>query len=128
MAEVALQDHKPVVDHRRRGEAPLVLPVHREAGVNRTEVALPDQVAGEVVAVEPLGAEAGDEALAVGRRGAVRLAALEVPLDLRHALVGGLRPEYPTGVAVEAEDLPGVLRGIRDRAGVAVVSGLQARV
>src|SRR5262249_7446613 len=78
--------------------------------------------------VQPLRAEAGDDALAVGRRGAVGLAALEVPLDLRHALVGGPRPEDLARVAVQAEDLPGVFRLVVDGIDGAVVADLDLRV
>ena len=72
MNESRLRSHwrmtRSVVDDRRAAEAPLVLLVDGEAGIERAEVALPEQLAVEVVAVQPLGAEAGDDALAVGRR------------------------------------------------------------
>src|SRR5262249_30879606 len=121
-------DDEPVVDHWRAAEAPLVLAVDGEAGVDRAQVALPEQLPVEVVAVEPLRPEAGDDALAVGRRGAVRLTALEVPLDLRDALVGGAGPEDRARLAVEADHLPGVLADVVDRGDVAVVADAELRV
>src|SRR5439155_8006817 len=92
------------------------------------EVPLPEEGAGEVVAVQPLRPEAGDDVPAVGRRGAVRLAALQVPLDLRHSLVRRPRPQDLAGVAVEAEHLPGVFAGVVDGADVAVVADADLRV
>src|SRR5205823_515815 len=69
-----------------------------------------------------------DDVPAVGRRGAVGLAALQMPLDLRHPLVGRPRPEDVAGVAVEAEHLPGVFAGVVDGADVAVVADADLRV
>src|SRR5207237_4859458 len=127
-AQVALEDDAALVDHRGTGESPLVLPLDGEAGVEGAEVALPEELAVEVVAVEPLGPEAGNHARAVGGRGAVGVAPLQVPLDLRHALEGGLRPEDFAREAVEAEDLEGVLLVVVHRRRVAVVAGPDAGV
>src|SRR5262249_731796 len=127
-AQVALEDRQPLVDQRGVPEAPLVLPVDREARVERAEVAFPQEPAREVVTVQPFRAEAGDDVLAVGRRGAVGLAALPVPLDLRHALVGRPRPEDRARVAVQAKHLPGVLRRVVDGSNVAVVADADLRV
>src|ERR1700730_9657321 len=67
------------------------------------DVLLPELLAGEVIAHEPRGAEAGDDALAVGhrRRGTVWVA---FAVGRLLVLVFGIAlPEQPAIAAVEAE-------------------------
>jgi len=52
--------------------------------------------------------------LAIGGDGAVGLAAFEMSLDLGCAFVGLLVPEDLAGVAIDTDDMPGVLAGVVD--------------
>ena len=76
------------------------------------------ELAVQVVGVEPLGAEAGEDHLPVGggRRGGV--GAFAVAVVVGRALPRGLLPENLAGVAVERDDLEGVLAVGADAVGV----------
>src|SRR5262249_22506811 len=60
LAQVALEEDQAVVQDRRAAESPLDLGEDEEARIERPEVAFPELFPLEVVAVEPLGAEARD--------------------------------------------------------------------
>ena len=109
---VALHDHQVLVEDRRAGRAPLVARVVVGADVEAPEVALPLEVAREVVGVEPLRPEEGDHVAPVGRRRRVRVGGLDVPLLLRHSRVGGALPLDLAAALVEAQHLPLVLRDV----------------
>src|SRR5262249_17345361 len=128
LAQVALKNDEAVVDDRGTAKPPFVLLVDGEAGIDGTEVSLPEQLAFEVVAIQSFGSEAGENALAVRRRGALGLAPLEMPFGFRHSLKRGPRPEDLAGGGVEAQDLPGVLAGVIHRSDIAIVPGTYARV
>src|SRR5437660_624066 len=89
LAQIALQDHPVLVNDRRTAETPFVLGEHNEAGIERAQVALPQELAFKVVTIESFRAETSDHVPAVRRRGAVGLAPLEMPLELWHALKRG---------------------------------------
>src|SRR5262245_41467774 len=110
------------MDDRRAAEAPLVLFRHGEAGIDGAHVALPELLAGEVVAIESIAAEAGDDTLAIGGDGAIGLAPLQMPLDLGNPLERLFVPENLARVALEAENVPGVLRLVVDGRDVAVIA------
>ena len=79
---------------------------------------LPRELAAQVVGVETFGAEEGVDHLAVGggRRGGV--GALAVAVVVGRALPGGLLPQDLARVAVERDDLEGVLAVGADAVGV----------
>src|SRR5690606_3390464 len=93
---VALDEDAIAKDHRRASEAPLHAAIVEEARVEEAEVALPERLPVDVVAVDAFRSEEGDDALAVRRRRRVRVARLRVTADLRHALV---RDDLPSPFA-----------------------------
>src|SRR5262249_7972044 len=72
------------------------------------QVALPQELALEVITIEPFGAETGNDSPSVRRRRTVGLAAFEMPFELGHALKRGLFPKDLPAVLVDAENFPGV--------------------
>ena len=58
---VHLHDHRILVDDGRAGRAPLVVGVVEPAGVDRAQVALPEELPRHVVGVQALGGEVGDD-------------------------------------------------------------------
>src|SRR5262249_11159368 len=92
------------------------------AGVERSELSFPQQLAGQVIAVQPFRREGYDQPFSVGRRGAVGVAALEMALYFRLTLAGGAGPEDLSAVAVEAQPLPDMRTHVIGRGDVAVVA------
>src|SRR5262249_4825547 len=84
---VGLNDDYAVMDDWRASSFPLRVGHHVEAGVEDTEVLLPEQLAFQVVRVKSFGAEEGDEMFAVGRRRRVGMRGFRMALDFRHARI-----------------------------------------
>src|SRR5207248_2242194 len=100
LAHVTLHEHAVLVDDRGTAEAPLVFRVVEPAAVEPAQVALPEQLAVTIIAVQPLGPEAGDDVPTVGRRSRVGVRTLHVALHLGHALTGRPLPDDSAGVLV----------------------------
>src|SRR5215204_3529529 len=108
---IGLHDDEVLVEHRR-GRRP-----HAERA-QLAERGLPRLLAAHVVGVEPLGAEVGVDHLPVGggrRRG---VGAFAMAVVVGRALPGSLLPEDAPRVAVERDDLEGVLAVGADAVGV----------
>ena len=82
LLDIDLDDHAVVVNDRRAGKSPLRVGHHEEAGVEQSEVLLPDLVAFHVVGVEPFGAEERQDVTAVGGERRAGVGRLGVPLAL----------------------------------------------
>ncbi len=128
LLNIRLDDHDVVVKDGRAPGFPLRRRVGEPAGVEHAEVLLPEQLALEVVGVEPFRPEKGDQAFAVGGERGVRVRGLRVALDLRNRLEDRLLPVHRAGLLVEAVDAPLVLGVVQDGLDVAVETDLQAGV
>ena len=118
---VALQDDQVLVEHRRA----------RRAHAQRLDVAdvdLPQQLAGEVVGEDALGAEVGEDPGAVGDRRRRGVAAPLVPAVVDRPLVGHLLPAHRAGVERQRDHLVGVLPVGAQRVGVHELRGRLAGV
>ena len=117
------------MDDRRARVAPLRVGIEEPAAVEHADVGLPERLAVHVPRGKHTdGAEARDDAPAIGRRGRARLAGLRVTLHFRHAFVGVALPDDFSRGLVEAVDLPGVFRKVIHRRDVAVETGSERLV
>lgn len=125
---VALHDDPSLVQHRRRGEAPLQGRRIPRAGVHLPEIATPKLFALHVEAEQTLRAEDRHDAATVGRRSGVAMGRLGVPLLTRHRLMAGLVPKNFSRGFVETEQPPFVLFLFRVGRAAAVVADFQLRL
>ena len=70
------------------------------------EIVLPDQMPVHVVTVQTFRAKKRDDILAVGRRGAVGMRGLEMPLDFGFADMRIFGPQDVAGIELQANNLP----------------------
>src|SRR5262249_32730340 len=104
---VVVQQQRLAVDDRRDGLAPA------EARVHPPQLALPQRLAVEVVAVRAEGAERRIQPLAVGGGRAGGVGVRRMVALVRHLLGGGVLPAQAARLAVEAEDDEAVIGGRR---------------
>ena len=125
---VALHDHQAVPDDRRAGGPPLVRRDVVGAHVDTAKIDGPAQAAVEVVGIDPLRSEPGDDDAAVGGGRAARVGGLDVPLVARLALRRRSLPADPSGALVDRVQHPAMRRSIVRRIAVAVEAGLERGV
>ena len=126
---IDLDDDPVAPDDRRAGRSPLVSGQIVRAHVHAPEVALPEQRALQVVGVDALRSERGDDDGVPSVAGAgARVGGLDVALVDRHALRRHALPQLLAGPAIVGDDQPLLLGSIGGRRAGTVETGLEARV
>ena len=125
---VALHDHQAVPDNRRAGGSPLVRRDVVGAHVDAAKIDGPAQAAVEVVGIDPLRSEPGDDDAAIGGGGAARVGGLDVPLVAWFSLRRRPLPADLSRALVDRVQHPAMRRSIVRGIAVAVEAGLERRV
>src|SRR5262249_23267271 len=86
-----------------------------------TEISLPQELAVEVVAVQPFRSETSNYVCSIGGRRRVGVASFRVSLNLGHAFMSSSLPYQFAGTLLDAVDPPPVDRGAVHRIDVAIL-------
>src|SRR6185295_15744255 len=106
LLNVTLDDNQALVDGGRTRIAPGQFRLTRVTGIEYAEILLPEKLAVHVITIESFGTECGHNDTSISCRRRVCLSGLDVPFDLRHPLIGSLRPDNLAGALTETVHEP----------------------